>query len=91
MDEKALLEAIDRMMDKKLEPIGARLDVVERILGSVRESQMTVENVHYPRIAASLEGFKVSAEKNSEQDSRILTLENIVDRHDVEIAYLKAK
>ena len=63
----------------------ARMDAVEKGQEVIRTSQLKVELEQYPRIAAALDGFAVSTEKNAEQDRRISALENSTDVHDTRI------
>jgi predicted nuclease with TOPRIM domain len=62
-----------------------RLDALEDTVKSVHESQIAVETVQYPRIAAALDGSFVNRDKLEEHDGRISFLERKADIHDTRL------
>ena len=68
-----------------LQAIQALLEPIKEELKVVHTSQLKVELEQYPRIAAALDGFAVSTQKNVEQDRRISALEKTQDNHDTRI------
>jgi hypothetical protein len=91
-------EHTSRMIDSKLEPIKAdiselkqRLVNVEENQDAIRQSQLIVENIQFPRIQSALDGFAVSVDKDKEQDKRITGLERKTEQHDIRLYAVENK
>ncbi|MDR2712796.1 MAG: hypothetical protein LBB91_06760, partial [Clostridiales bacterium] len=62
---------------------------LEESVQTIRDSQLIVENIWFPKINAALDGILGEIEKNKEQDRRISVLENKVENHGVRIISLE--
>jgi hypothetical protein len=62
-----------------------RLVAIEDKVESVHKSQITIEAIQSPRIAAALDGYSVNRDKLDEHDSRINFLERKTDIHDARL------
>ena len=79
---------LENVEDSLAEVINSQRTVDERV-NKVWESQLRVEMEQFPRITAALDGNKMNAEKNAEQDRRISAVETAVDEHDIRLFALE--
>ena len=94
MDSKlsGALEPINNRLDKmdaRLDKMDTRLDVLEEKVEVLRQSQLNVELIELPRIAAAMDGYSVARDKNEQQDERIAFLERKADSHDMRLGALE--
>jgi uncharacterized protein YicC (UPF0701 family) len=85
---RAAVEPLITRMDsftQTQDSILKRLEVLEDKVESVHKSQITIENMQSPRIAAALDGYSVNRDKLDEHDSRINFLERKTDIHDTRL------
>ena len=76
-------------MDKRFDNLEQKQNQMADTLDTVRKSTLNTELVQYPKIQAALDGLAGVFEHNEQNDARLQTVEDKVERHDVEIYALK--
>ena len=72
-----------------LEPINNRLDALEETIEVVKRSQLNVELIELPRIAAALDGYDASKDRDEQLGERITFLEKKAEIHDARLFSLE--
>ena len=82
---KDRLDSVEAQQDR----MEARQDRMEESLEVVKKSQFNVETVMFPKLMAAVAGITAGIEKNEDQDTRILEVEEKVENHGLRIAALE--
>ena len=72
-------------MDKRFDNMDKQLAEIREEHEVIRSSQLLVELVEFPRIAAALEGASSALSKNKEQDADIDMLKSTAENHEIRI------